>query len=130
MGGGFGGKETQAAAYAAACALVVARTGRPAKIRADRDDDMAMTGKRHDFTARYDVGFDGEGRIEGISLELASRGVPSSLIVAIWGMESNFGRFTGTRPVIQAVATLAWEGRRRAFFTAEFINAMQILDNG
>ncbi len=43
MGGGFGGKETQAAAYAAACALVVARTGRPAKIRADRDDDMATT---------------------------------------------------------------------------------------
>ena len=57
-------------------------------------------------------------------------GVPSSVIVAIWGMESNFGRFTGTRPVIQAIATLAWEGRRRAFFTAEFINAMQILDKG
>ncbi len=57
-------------------------------------------------------------------------GVPSSLIVAIWGMESNFGRFTGTRPVIQAIATLAWEGRRRAFFTAEFVNAMQILDKG
>lgn len=73
MGGGFGGKETQAAAYAAACALVAAKTGRPAKIRADRDDDMAMTGKRHDFRADYDVGFDGEGRIEGISLALASR---------------------------------------------------------
>ena len=57
-------------------------------------------------------------------------GVPSSVIVAIWGMESNFGRFTGTRPTIQALATLAWEGRRRAFFTAEFINAMQILDKG
>lgn len=57
-------------------------------------------------------------------------GVPSSLIVAIWGMESNFGRFTGTRPTIQAIATLAWEGRRRAFFTTEFINALQILDKG
>jgi xanthine dehydrogenase large subunit len=73
MGGGFGGKETQAAAYAAACALVVARTGRPARIRADRDDDMVMTGKRHDFRADYDVGFDGEGRIEGIRITLASR---------------------------------------------------------
>ncbi len=73
MGGGFGGKETQAAAYAAACALVAAKTGRPAKIRADRDDDMAMTGKRHDFRADYDVGFDGEGRIEGIRIVLASR---------------------------------------------------------
>jgi xanthine dehydrogenase large subunit len=73
MGGAFGGKETQAAACAAAVALVAAKTGRPARIRLDRDDDMAMTGKRHDFTAGYDVGFDGEGRIEGIRLTLASR---------------------------------------------------------
>ncbi len=57
-------------------------------------------------------------------------GVPTSVIVAIWGMESNFGRFNGTRPTIQALATLAWEGRRRAFFTSEFISAMQILDKG
>ena len=45
-------------------------------------------------------------------------------------MESNFGRFTGTRPTVQALATLAWEGRRGAFFTAELINALQILDKG
>ncbi|HEX6375252.1 MAG TPA: xanthine dehydrogenase molybdopterin binding subunit [Allosphingosinicella sp.] len=84
MGGGFGGKETQAAAYAAACALVVAKTGRQAKIRADRDDDMAMTGKRHDFRADYDVGFDGEGRIEGISITLAARcGATVDLSLAI-----------------------------------------------
>ncbi len=84
MGGAFGGKETQAAAYAAACALVAAKTGRPAKIRADRDDDMAMTGKRHDFTAHYDVGFDGVGRIAGIRLELASRcGATADLSLAI-----------------------------------------------
>jgi xanthine dehydrogenase large subunit len=84
MGGAFGGKETQAAAYAAACALVAAKTGRPAKIRADRDDDMVMTGKRHDFTADYDVGFDGEGRIEGIRIELASRcGATADLSLAI-----------------------------------------------
>ena len=57
-------------------------------------------------------------------------GVSSGVIVAIWGMESNFGRFTGTRPVIPALATLAWEGRRRAFFTAELINALHILDKG
>ncbi|HYJ53042.1 MAG TPA: molybdopterin cofactor-binding domain-containing protein, partial [Allosphingosinicella sp.] len=84
MGGGFGGKETQAAAYAVACALVAAKTGRPAKIRADRDDDMAMTGKRHDFLADYDVGFDGEGRIEGIRIDLASRcGATVDLSLAI-----------------------------------------------
>ena len=57
-------------------------------------------------------------------------GMSSSVIVAIWGMESNFGRFTGTRPTIQAVATLAWEGRRRSLFTNELINALQILDKG
>jgi len=73
MGGAFGGKETQAAAFAAACALVAARTGRPAKFRADRDDDMVSTGKRHDFAVDFEVGFDGEGRIEGIRIALASR---------------------------------------------------------
>jgi xanthine dehydrogenase large subunit len=84
MGGGFGGKETQAAAYAAACALAAAHTGRPAKIRADRDDDIVMTGKRHDFTADYDVGFDGEGRIEGIRIDLAARcGATVDLSLAI-----------------------------------------------
>ena len=56
-------------------------------------------------------------------------GVPSRVVVAIWGMESNFGRFTGTRPTIQALATLAWEGRRGPFFTAELIDALKILDN-
>ena len=84
MGGAFGGKETQAAAYAAACALVAAKTGRPARIRADRDDDMAMTGKRHDFLADYDVGFDGDGRIEGIRIALAARcGATADLSLAI-----------------------------------------------
>jgi xanthine dehydrogenase large subunit len=84
MGGAFGGKETQAAAYAAACALVAAKTGRPVKIRADRDDDIMMTGKRHDFAADYDVGFDGEGRIEGIRIVLASRcGATADLSLAI-----------------------------------------------
>jgi xanthine dehydrogenase large subunit len=73
MGGAFGGKETQAALYAAAAALVAAKTGRPAKIRADRDDDMVMTGKRHDFAIVYDVGFDDDGRLAGIRLDLASR---------------------------------------------------------
>ena len=55
-------------------------------------------------------------------------GLPSDVIVAIWGMESNFGRFTGTRPTIQALATLAWEGRRGAFFTSELMDALHILD--
>jgi xanthine dehydrogenase large subunit len=84
MGGAFGGKETQAAAPAAACALVAALTGRPAKMRLDRDDDMAMTGKRHDFTAAYDVGFDDQGNIHALKLDLASRcGATADLSPAI-----------------------------------------------
>jgi len=73
MGGAFGGKETQAAAFAVAAALAASRTGRPAKFRIDRDDDMVLTGKRHDFRVRYDAGFDGDGRILALRLELASR---------------------------------------------------------
>ena len=73
MGGGFGGKETQASLFAAAAALVAAKTGKPAKYRADRDEDMEITGKRHDFEAAFDVGFDDTGRISALRMELASR---------------------------------------------------------
>ncbi|VWX46686.1 xanthine dehydrogenase molybdopterin binding subunit [Novosphingobium sp. 9U] len=72
MGGAFGGKETQAALFAAAAALVAHRTGRPAKFRCDRDDDMVLTGKRHPFEVAYEVGFDDEGRLHALSLQLAS----------------------------------------------------------
>jgi xanthine dehydrogenase large subunit len=73
MGGGFGGKETQAALIAAAAAVLAHRTGRPVKLRVDRDADMLMTGKRHDFLADYDVGFDDAGRISALAVMLASR---------------------------------------------------------
>jgi xanthine dehydrogenase large subunit len=73
MGGGFGGKETQSNLFAAAAALVAAKTGRAAKIRPDRDDDMIITGKRHDFEVDYEVGFDGEGRILGVDYLYAAR---------------------------------------------------------
>ncbi|MCU0898926.1 MAG: xanthine dehydrogenase molybdopterin binding subunit [Cypionkella sp.] len=66
MGGGFGGKESQGNALAIACAVVAARTGRPAKMRYDRDDDMMITGKRHDLRILYRAGFDDQGRITGL----------------------------------------------------------------
>jgi xanthine dehydrogenase large subunit len=72
MGGGFGGKETQAAPFACMAALLAHRTRRPVKLRLDRDDDMLLTGKRHDFLIDYDVGFDDEGRIRGILLQQAA----------------------------------------------------------
>jgi len=73
MGGGFGGKETQPALIAAAAAVLAAGTGRPVKLRLDRDADMIMTGKRHDFLAEYEVGFDQAGRMLALTLMLASR---------------------------------------------------------
>ncbi len=66
MGGGFGGKESQGNALAIACALIAARTGRPAKMRYDRDDDFLITGKRHDIRIDYSAGFDATGRILGV----------------------------------------------------------------
>jgi xanthine dehydrogenase large subunit len=73
MGGGFGGKESQATIIAALAALAAARTGHPVKLRLTRDDDMVITGKRHDFLFRYEAGVDDDGRIEGIDILLASR---------------------------------------------------------
>lgn len=73
MGGGFGGKETQAAQWASLAALAAWLTRRPCKVRLDRDDDMCMTGKRHDFRADYDVAFDDTGAIRGYEVMLASR---------------------------------------------------------
>ena len=84
MGGGFGGKESQPALFAAIAALTASATGRPAKVRLDRDDDMIMTGKRHDFKIDYEVGFDDDGRIEAITFEQMSRfGCSSDLSTAV-----------------------------------------------
>ncbi|WP_336231971.1 xanthine dehydrogenase molybdopterin binding subunit [Thalassospira sp. CH_XMU1458] len=84
MGGGFGGKETQAMQWAALAAIVATKTGRPAKFRLDRDDDMVMTGKRHDFIVDYDVGFDDDGRICGLDLQYAANcGFSADLSAAI-----------------------------------------------
>jgi len=84
MGGGFGGKETQSIQYAALAALAAAKTGRPAKVRLDRDDDMVMTGKRHAFVTDWEVGFDGDGVLRGAAFELASRcGHSADLSIAI-----------------------------------------------
>ena len=60
----------------------------------------------------------------------SSYGVPPAIIVAIWGIESNFGRFSGVRPTVAALATLAWDPRRSAFFRGELFNALEILNRG
>lgn len=71
MGGGFGGKETQAAGPACMCAVIAHLTGRPTKMRLPRMEDMHMTGKRHPFYVEYDVGFDDDGMLQGIQIDLA-----------------------------------------------------------
>ncbi len=73
MGGGFGGKETQPALIAAAAALAAAKTKRPCKLCLDRDDDMELTGKRHDFEIEYEVGYDDDGVIAAADISLRSR---------------------------------------------------------
>ena len=84
MGGAFGGKETQPAHIAAIAALAATATGRPAKLRLDRDDDMIMTGKRHDFRIDYDVGFDDDGTHRRLDFDHALRcGMSADLSAAI-----------------------------------------------
>lgn len=73
MGGGFGGKETQASHWAALAAFAARATGRPCKLRLDRDDDFMLTGKRHDFLMNFDVGYDPEGRLTGVAFEQLAR---------------------------------------------------------
>ncbi len=74
MGGGFGGKETQAATWAALAALGAHRTRRPVKVRLDRDQDMVQTGKRHPFLTRYDAGFDHDGRLLALDAKVYANG--------------------------------------------------------
>ncbi|MEP3427667.1 MAG: xanthine dehydrogenase molybdopterin binding subunit [Roseibium sp.] len=73
MGGGFGGKESQANQWASLAALGAHATGKACKCRLDRDDDMIMTGKRHDFRVDWKIGHDAEGKIRAVDLEFLSR---------------------------------------------------------
>ncbi len=73
MGGGFGGKETQSNLFAALAALAAKKLRRAVKFRPDRDEDMAATGKRHDFMVDYELGFDDDGRIHAVDATYAAR---------------------------------------------------------
>ncbi|MDC0231980.1 molybdopterin-dependent oxidoreductase, partial [Pelagibacteraceae bacterium] len=84
IGGGFGGKETQSFIFAAICTLLSKKTKRPVKLRVDRDDEIIITGKRHDFNSEYEVGFDELGVIQGLKIKLASKcGISPDLSGAI-----------------------------------------------
>jgi xanthine dehydrogenase large subunit len=84
MGGGFGGKESQSALFAAVAAVAARRTGRPVKLRVDRDDDFMITGRRHGFEFDWSVGFDEQGRILGAEvLMLCDAGFSTDLSPAV-----------------------------------------------
>jgi xanthine dehydrogenase large subunit len=72
LGGGFGGKETQAGHLAVWAAVAAHKLGRPVKLRLDRDDDFMVTGKRHPFAYEYEVGYGDDGRIQGLKLQMAA----------------------------------------------------------
>ncbi len=74
MGGGFGGKETQAATPAALAALAARHTGKPVRVRFDRDQDMMITGHRHPFLAKFEIGFDKRGLLLATRVHLYSNG--------------------------------------------------------
>jgi xanthine dehydrogenase large subunit len=72
MGGGFGGKESQSALFACVAAIAALKLKKPVKLRVDRDDDFLVTGRRHGFDYRWDVGFDADGRILAAEIDLVS----------------------------------------------------------
>ncbi|MYM30792.1 xanthine dehydrogenase molybdopterin binding subunit [Duganella sp. CY15W] len=73
MGGGFGGKESQSALWAASAGIAASKLRRPVKLRADRDDDMLVTGKRHCFYYEYEVGYDDNGKILAARVDMTLR---------------------------------------------------------
>jgi xanthine dehydrogenase large subunit len=86
MGGGFGGKESQSAVFAGVAALAAFKLGRPVKLRPDRDDDFMITGRRHGFEFALEAGYDGEGRVLGVDVEmLANAGWSADLSSAVMG---------------------------------------------
>lgn len=120
MGGGFGGKESQATIIAGIAAVLAWKTRRPVKLRLPRDDDMRATGKRHPFYFRYDVGFDDSGAIEGLDLIMAANGgnvadhTPAVLTRALCHVDNCYWlpnlRFTGYACKTNIASNTAFRG--------------------
>ncbi len=120
MGGAFGGKESQATIIAGIAALLAWKARKPVKLRLPRDDDMRATGKRHPFLFRYDVGFDGEGRILALDLTLAANGgnvadhTPAVLTRALCHADNCYWlpnvRLTGLPCMTNTVSNTAFRG--------------------
>ena len=120
MGGGFGGKETQAAPWACLAALAARMTGRAVKCRLARSDDFRLTGKRHPFTNNYHVGFDETGMIAGVTMQINGHcGISPDLSDAIvdramFHADNAYyypaAAFTGNRVKLNTVSHTAYRG--------------------
>ncbi|NIB40945.1 xanthine dehydrogenase molybdopterin binding subunit [Pseudomaricurvus alkylphenolicus] len=120
MGGGFGGKETHAAPWACVSALLARKSGQPVKLRLSRSDDMVLTGKRHPFENNYRVGFDSDGRIEGIEVtvngncgyspDLSDAIVDRAMFHSDNAYYLNQARVTGNRCKTNTVSHTAFRG--------------------
>eukprot|EP00117_Sycon_ciliatum_P032245 scpid13149/ scgid2110/ Xanthine dehydrogenase/oxidase; Xanthine dehydrogenase; Xanthine oxidase; Xanthine oxidoreductase len=74
MGGGFGGKETRASMLSAAAVVAARVSGHPTRFMLDRDEDMAITGQKHPFLAKFKVGFNKDGKVTALDIKLYSNG--------------------------------------------------------
>jgi len=108
-------------------ATVIQRDRTQAEIVKTLDDYL-----KERITSRVVQTAQGMHRTHGAVLQRVSDqyGVPSGLLVAVWGIESNFGRFSGVRPTVATLATLAYDPRRSALFRKELFDALTILDSG
>jgi membrane-bound lytic murein transglycosylase B len=108
----------------------------PVVIERDRAQAEAVFSLERYLTRQLTARRVGNGREQftanrALLTEVGDRyGVPPRIIAGIWGMETNFGRFSGVRPTIAALATLAWDPRRSTFFRGELFNALEILNRG
>jgi len=120
MGGGFGGKETQAAPWACLAAILASQTKRPVKFKLSRSDDMCLTGKRHPFENNYTVGFDDNGVIEGINItvngncgyspDLSDAIVDRAMFHSDNAYYLNEAKVTGNRCKLNTVSHTAFRG--------------------
>ena len=101
------------------------------KTQPERTQTIGEYLKRHVDRKTVKMARDMSRRHAALLKKVSSQyGVPSSIIVAVWGLESNFGRFSGVRPTIAALATLAYDNRRAAMFREELFAALQMVDRG
>src|SRR5262245_28124374 len=107
--------------------VIIARDRTQPELTQSLDDYITARMSAKTLTRAAEVAKNEKAVIEKVR---ATYGIPGSIMVAIWGLESNFGQFIGVRPVITALATLGYDGRRPALFRTELFQALTIVDKG